>query len=141
MALFLLEAAVGIHGSSNFYRHILPSVLESGTSDRNLHSLALSTVYWDKLLHSSQPQAQVVTTPQASVRNGAVAGQPWNLAVAVSSCRHPATYGTYLHCANGEEAADNVHSEALGLGPLMVPWASLVAEMATGEPKIPSLTF
>lgn len=37
--LFLLEAAVDVYGSNNFHKHILPSVLECGTSDRGPHSL------------------------------------------------------------------------------------------------------
>jgi hypothetical protein len=38
--LFLPAATAGVHDSSNFHRYILPSVLESGISDRHPHSLA-----------------------------------------------------------------------------------------------------
>lgn len=65
----------------------------------------------------------------------------WGPAVALSSCGLLAIGGIYLHCTEGEDGVYNVHSEAHGLCPSMVPWASLVAEMASGEPKAPSLTL
>lgn len=46
-----------------------------------------------------------------------------------------------LHGAKSEEQADDTRlSEALGLQPSMMLWASLAAEAATGEPKVPSLS-
>lgn len=68
-------------------------------------------------------------------------GQPWGPAGAVGSLGHLAIDGTSLHCAEGEEEADDVLSKDLGLHPLMAPWASPVAEMSPGEPKVPSLTL
>lgn len=62
----------------------------------------------------------------------------WGPAVALSFCGLLAIGDTYLHCTEGEGGVYNVHSEAHGLCPSM---ASLVAEMASGEPKAPSLTL
>lgn len=75
------------------------------------------------------------------MHSGAVGGQPWAPAVALRSCGHLAIGGTCLHCTESEDGVYNDHSGALYLHPLMVPWASLVAEMATGEPKVPFLTL
>lgn len=109
-------------------------------------SHTLSTTDQDKILPGSPLQTQAETIPQAWVHSGTVGRQPWgpapwSPAAALSSCGHLAIGGTFLHCTEGEDGVCNVHSEALGLHPLMVPWASLVAEMTTGEPKVPSLAL
>lgn len=119
LALFLPAAAVGVRDSSNFHKHIPPSVRESDSSDMNSHNLALSTTDWNKHLHNSQPQAQADASPQAWMQNRAVDGLPWTPAVAGGSRGCLAIGGTSLHCAELEGQTDDVHlSETHGLDPL-----------------------
>lgn len=102
----------------------------------------MNTTGWDNHLHNSQPRARADAFPQAWTHNGAAGGLSWGPAVTGGSHGFLASDGTSLHCAKSEERADESHlSEALGLDPLLVPWASPVAEVATGEPKIPSPTL
>lgn len=72
----------------------------------------------------------------------AAGGLPWGPAVAGGSGGCLAIAGTSLHRAKSEEQADDIHlSKALGLDPLTVLWATPGAEVATGGPKVPSLTL
>lgn len=93
-------------------------------------------------LHNSQPLTQADAFPQAWTHNGAAGGLSWGPAGAGGSGLCLAIDGTSLHGTKSEERADGFHlSEALCLDPLKVLWASPVAEVAIGEPKIPSLTL
>lgn len=102
MALFLPEAAVGIHGSNNFHKHILPLGLESNSSDRDPQCSTLNTTDWDNHLHNSQPRAQVDAIPQIWLHSEAPGGLLWDPAVAGGSCPCLAFDGPSLHCAKSE---------------------------------------
>lgn len=102
----------------------------------------MNTSDWDGHLRNSQTQTQADAIPQAWPHKEAVGGLPWGSAVAGGSHRRLAIDGTSRPCAKSETRADDVRfSEDLGLGHGMVPWASHVAVVAAGEPKVPSLSL
>lgn len=142
MALFLPVAAAGIHGSNNCHKRILPLGLGNESSDTDPQCLALNTNDWSDSLRNSQTQTQADAIPQAWTHTEAAGGLPWGSAVAGGSRGRLAIDGTSRHCAKSEAQADDMRlSEGLGLDPGMVPWASHVAVVAAGEPKVPSLTL
>lgn len=143
MALFLPVAAAGIHGSNNCHKRSLPLGLENESSDTDRQCLALNTSDWGDHLHNSQTQAQADAIPLPWTHKEAAGGLPWGSAVAGGSHGRLAIDGTSRRCAKSEAQADDRRlSEGLGLDHGMVlPWASHVAVVAAGEPKVPSLTL
>lgn len=142
MALFLPVAAAGIHGSNNCHKRILPLGLENESSDTDRQCLALNTSDWGDHLHNSQTQTQADAIPLPWTHKEAAGGLPWGSAVAGGSHGRLAIDGTSRRCAKSEAQADDRRlSEGLGLDHGMVPWASHVAVVAAGEPKVPSLTL
>lgn len=142
MALFLPVAAAGVYGSNNVHKHVLPLGLKNDSFDMDPQCPPLNTTGWDNHFCNSQPRTQADAFPQAWTHNGAAGGLSWGPPVAGGSCGDLATGDTSLHCAKSEERANEFRlSEAHGLGPLLEPWPSPVAEVATGEPRIPSLTL
>lgn len=141
MALFLLVAAVGVHGSNNVHKDILP-LQKSDTSGMDHQCLTLNTSEGDNPLRNSPPQPQAEAIPQAWAGNEAAGGLPWGPAVAGGSLGCLAIDGISLPCAKSEEQADDIRlSGGLGLDPGMGLGACPGAAAAAGESRVPSLIF
>lgn len=135
MALFLPAATAGVHGSSGFRKHSLPSGL-----DRGSHNSALNTTDRDDHLRNSQPQVHAAAMPPAWARAGAAGDLPWGPAVAGDSPGRLAIGEASLRCAKSVEQADGIRlSEVLALSPALATWAFPEMEGATEEPTAPFL--